>query len=359
MAFEIAARMGPSVRDSLQRTAIDRMARQDPLAAFAYADQLPSGHARSLRAAAAREFGAQAPDAALAWAGGLDPRSPELVHEVVIGVSRADPLRAIELLETGDQGPDLLNYMSVIYSAVIRGSSSVSPAEVGNRLLNVGDDADRQRWVGTFVQAWSDFDPQGTLDWLVANNERVDTGLYAQLAQWMAQQDPTAAFRYQSQLPPGARDVWASAVARNVAASDPAAALEWLAQFRDAPAYDAAAAAVADGVAATHPTEAVSLFAALSPARQVEAAQGIALRWARQNSAAARNWIATLPAGATRDAALGGFLSAFHDRAPDEATLALFSSETARRRALVDLIARVRRSDQALAKELTSTYLPP
>jgi len=79
--------------------------------------------------------------------------------------------------------------------------------------------------------------------------------------------------------------------------------------------------------------------------------------WVQQDIHAARDWIHRMQAGPVRDAALKGFMSGMREEPPDAATLSLFSTDGARQEAVVRILDRVARRDQAEAIRLMDQYI--
>ena len=83
----------------MRRAALMSFARDDPLAALSHAEALPPGGEREqMLSTIATSYGRTDPEAALAWAQSLSPPSPNVVANVLAGLARVDPDRAIDLL---------------------------------------------------------------------------------------------------------------------------------------------------------------------------------------------------------------------------------------------------------------------
>ena len=362
-ALGLAGRIGGQAALQLQWQAIERLARQDPHAAFAYTESLAPGTQRkNLRDIVARAFGQRDPDAALAWAASFHPPAADLQKSVLDGVARVDPIRAIELSIASDAprppyGGGFQNFGLINAAFTSVAKHQVSRAAIAERVLAIEDAKTREEWAQTVAGVWARADARAAVDWLVANHERVGKAAYSSAAQGIAQTDPTAGLRYSNQLPADVRDSWVDGVASMAAMNDPSGAAEWLAQFRGEPSYERAASAVVRaGAQRGDPVQVSTLFATLPEAEQVRSAAALGEAWARREPDAGTRWALSLPAGAVRDAALTGLVRA-GDRMPDPATLALFGTREAREEALVNVVRRIAARDVPQARRLLAEHI--
>ena len=51
-------------------------------------------------------------------------------------------------------------------------------SDIGNRVLAISDERERNRWTQQLVSAWSEQDPEAALNWLQANHERFSDQVY-------------------------------------------------------------------------------------------------------------------------------------------------------------------------------------
>jgi hypothetical protein len=362
-ALTLARQIGGQSGDQLEWQAVDRLAKENPLAAFSYTEGLPPGNQRrQLRESVARAFGQRDPDAALAWVDSFNPPTAELKRGVLAGVARVDPLRAIELARA-ETSPDPMfrggrGHYSMLDAALTGfARHKVSRTAIAEHLLAIEEPKEREEWIQSLASVWARMEPQAALAWLVANHERVGTSAFREAAQSLAQRDPTAAMRHGNQLPAVVRDAWIDSVTGTVSMTDPSTAVEWLSQFRGEAVYERAASAVVRSTAwrGSDPARVTELFATLSETEQMRSAESLGNSWGRTDVDAGMRWAMGLPSGALRDSALRGLLTA-SERAPDRATLALFESAQAREAALIQVVSRVATRDLTEARRLMAEY---
>lgn len=379
----------------LRQQAVQQLAGRDPAAALAYAQGLPPGQQRRiLLLGIARGYGQTQPDAALAWARNLQPPDPQVLAGVLGGIARTDPDRALELALT--ESSPVAQQRAII--SIVGGATADSrqTARMAERLFSQppGGAASGaiQSALQMLTQRWAAEDSAGALDWMLAHTDRVGARAFAQVAQQLAQQDPTTAALYTAQIPKQARDQWITAVAGSYAQYDAQGALAWIAQFRGQPEYDAAASAVAQHLAQFDPQAAASLVQNVEhPSNATfNAAAGVALqmaqsnprgasqwafslkdaqtrqaalravvqRWAAEDAESAQSWTLSLPRGEKRDAALGQLLAAVaRSRTPDRNLLAAFSDDRVRQWAARNAAFAIAQRDADEARAFADAYI--
>lgn len=374
----------------MKRAALMSLARDDPLGALSMAEALPAGNERDqMLSVIGATYGRTNPEAALAWAQGLSPPSPNVVANVLAGLARVDPDRAIDLLfETMDStnqrssGP----LMTLVTNGALDAEHT---ARIADRLLATPS---RGRELQMLTQMWAQRQPHDATRWLLARGSAAPRTALGQAAIQLGRTDPAAAIAYVDRVPPELRATWLSAVADGYAQNDGRAAAGWIAQHRGEPGYDAALVAVAGRTASTDPTAAARLFDSVNVAEAPDApqaAQRIAAAWARQDHRAAAGWVSSiaddaartaaisavagqwatadaigargwalgLPTGAARDTALTQVLGSTTTSAIDHALLDAFSSPEARQRAVTDAVRMIAARDVAAARQLADQYL--
>jgi hypothetical protein len=389
-ALQAAEGMPGELGAMLERAALMSLARDDPLAALSMAETLPTGNERDqMLSIVAASYGRANPEAALAWAQGLSPPSPNVVANVLAGLARVDPNRAIDLLfEAMDAGNPRSSgpLMTLVTNG---GLDAEHIARIADRLLTAPA---RGRELQMLTQMWAQRQPHDATRWLLARGSAAPRTALGQAAIQLARADPAAAIAYVDRVPPELRATWISSVADGYAQNDARAAAGWIAQHRGEAGYDAALAAIAGRTAPRDPAAAARLFDSLNPAEAPDAsqtAQRIAAAWARQDQAAAaawataiaddgaraaaigtvagqwaaqdaggaRGWALGLPPGAARDTALMQVLGTTTTGAIDYALLDGFSNAEARQRAVSDAVRMIAPRDAAAARQLADRYL--
>ena len=363
---QMVGRMGESAR----RTALTSWAREDPLSAFAYAESMPVGDERSqLLHAIATSYGRQDPDAALAWVETLQQAPADLSSSVVAGIARVDPVRALDLAfaESEDSMDGfgfgfrrgrfgMLN--SVINAAVT--SADISVTDLVERIATLPDQNERNNALQVLTRTWLRNDARSAYDWVTTEGNVPDANVFSQLTQSLARHDPAMAASYTERVPPAMREAWIANVAQNYARLNPQTAVDWLAQYRDEPAYAAGVAAIVHRAVEYDPAAAAGLLGTLNDTgtNTQSAAAAVANGWARQDEQAARAWVTSLAAGDVRDSALGSFIGqAYRDSMPEPSLLALFTTEEKRQESLTRVIYRVGRDDRDLARRLLDEHI--
>jgi hypothetical protein len=389
---ERALRAAESIPGSLgtmvRRAGLMSLARDDPLSAIRLAEQLPPSDREPVLSAIATTYGRTDPDAALAWAQSLSPPSPSAVANVLAGLARDDPARAIELMfqtPAADQQRTLVGF-------VLNGALDAEhTAALATRLLA---EPGRGPALQQLSQVWAQRQPRDALRWLLANRDRAPAGALAQAGMSLARTDPAAAVGYVAAMPSDLRPAWISSVAEGYAQTNPRAAAGWIEQHRGEAGYEAGVAAIAGRTAAAGDAAAgARLLASIdlaqapdapSSARQIAAAWArqdplaaaawardlrhpeaavaavnvFAGQWAARDAVAARNWTFALPPGAARDAALVQVLSATAGTpGADPAVLDAFSSAAARQSGVNDAVRMIAQRDPGAARDLADRYL--
>ncbi len=370
----------------MRRAALMSVAGDDALAALRHAEALPPGGEREqLFGVIAQTYGRTDPAAAIAWA---QSASPEQLTNVLLGVARSDPERAIDILLTLPGAMDQQRMTQALFMNNVL--SAGQAATIADRLLaQPGRGSALQMLTG----AWAQRAPEDALNWLLANPSRATTRAVAHAGMNLARTNPTAAVGYLDRIPGELRASWISAVAEGYAQQDAVAAANWIGQYRGEPGYDAAVAAIAGRTAAHDPVAAARLFESVDMSQAPDApgsARTIAATWARRDAraaatwalgladddtaagavsavasqwvtrdaAAARAWAMGLPRDAARDAALVQVLGATAGTLDaDAALLDAFSSPAAQQRGISDAIRIIAARDVDVARQLADQYL--
>jgi len=334
-ALELADQLKGPQRQIALRAAVQAWGSEDPYGAIGFVQRLGVGHDRdTLLQAVGEELARQDPDGALVWFKSLDSATPGLYGSILQGIAQREPQRALQLaLDSGDPSTMFLTSTAVK-------SDDVSFGDLAESVLAMDKGARRDERVQTLVNVWARNDPDEALSWLVSHGKDVGRGALNQAAESLARQNPDAAIRVTQSLPAEERDGWIRAVASGYADSDPAAAKAWIERYRGQAIYDAGMMAIAQASARRDPASAAALLPSLADAAGRERlATTVAQQWSERDPRAARDWVATLPPGSLRDAALTGTVT-MSDEFPDTATLARFQSDQARQQAILGVVSR-------------------
>lgn len=324
----------------MRRAALMSFARDDPLAALSAAEALTGGEREQMLSAIATSYGRTDPEAALAWAQSLSPPSPNVVANVLAGLARVDPDRAIDLLfetmnATNQRGAG--PFMALVTNG---GLDAEHTAKLADRLLATPN---RGQALQMMTQMWAQREPHDAVRWLLANGGAAPRTAVGQAAIQLARADPAAAVAYVNSVPPELRATWISSVAEGYAQNDARAAAGWIAQHRGEPGYDAAVATIASRTAASDPSAAARLFDSVNVAEAPDAPQAsqrIANAWARQDARAAAGWAAAIADDGARATAVGEVAAQWvaHDAAGARGWTLGLPAGTARDRALTQLL---------------------
>lgn len=366
--LELADGLPATIRDATKRAALTYLAEQDPGRALDYVASMAPGDYRDvLLMSIARGYARNDPDAALAWARGLE--SSGVADRVLWVVAESDPQRAVDMAFAVGSPDAQLQAIEALLSG-----GTVSPRIFADRLFGLPDSRVRDRAVLMVAANWMTRDPETALEWLLGNAARINANTFGELAQHLSVLDPATAARATSRIPNDARPAWLQGLARDYGRADPNGALAWIAQFEGQPGYDGAASELAQTLSQHDPPAAARLLASVddtdrNPFRGATAAVGyywaqqdpaaaaqwalglgedrarqgaigaVARRWAVVNAPAARGWAMSLPQGALRDTALSNVLYGMASTAtPDGSLLGAFSSDAAREEAIRNVV---------------------
>jgi hypothetical protein len=234
--------------------AMQALTERDLEAGIARLGALPPGQDLDLaRYGVAAGYAERDPDAALRWAQGLFPASPDTVSNVLTAVAAQDVERAFELaigaLSSGNSaGVDSTAWMTRWTAA----ADSATMARIGDRIAGL-DSRSANALVSGFGAAWSGSDPPAALDWALAHGE-LGAQLFGNLAINYAANDIDAALESVERLPVEHQASWIETALfsfgfRITSAQDRDGVLSALARFEGHPSYERAVAGIARGFA--------------------------------------------------------------------------------------------------------------
>jgi hypothetical protein len=389
LALRAAEGLPGELGSMLKRTALMSLARDDPLTAISLVEALPSGEREMMLGVVASSYGRTDPEAALLWAQSLNPPSPNAVGNVLAGLARVDPDRAIELAfetpeATNQRGPGPL--VALVSNGTLDAEQT---ARLADRLLATPA---RSQTLQMLMQAWAQRQPQDAARWMLAKGSGVPRAALGQAAMQLARADPAAAIGYLDRVPPDLRATWLSAAADGYAQNDVRAAASWIARHRGEPGYDAALGAIAARTAISDPAAAARLFDSINPAEAPDASQTAAritqewarrdhraaagwaaavadddvratavgtaaAQWAARDAPGARGWALGLAPGAARDAAVTQLLGATTASTIDHVLVDAYSNSEARQRGISNAVRMIAFRDTAAARQLADQYL--
>jgi hypothetical protein len=385
-----------SVQRNARTMAVQALAEQDLQSALLLYESMPPGQDKdSAVGAIAQAYGRQDPEAALAWARGLNPSVSQIAIAVALrGLASQSVDRAIDFvlaeIDSAAQanGVTAATNLSLILS--LTSSLDVEFGRVADKLVEIQNPRMSSILSGA-ISNWSRNDSAAALDWTIANAERLDPRAFTSLAQQMALQDATLATSTLDRLPPARRGSWLEGIAAVLARNDVDAALSLVQRYRGQPGYDTAYAHVAGAMAQFDPVRAANMLSNVSepqarlaaafnvarqwtsqdpaaaarwaaefPDEQVrrQALTIVAQTWATQDAAAAKDWMLGLANGPARDQAIDSYLSATSAQGEfDPQLLGAYSSAEAAQRGAGRAIVQIGRNDPDAARQLLDTYI--
>jgi len=307
--LEIAVDHPPLRVDSnrtLEELAVAAVAERDIAEALAWLDSLPADDRQGrLRGAVAATWARQDPEAALAWAESLDPPAPGLVAMVIGHSAARDPDTALALLEAFELPPRI--------HPAVRSGAATEQAIARLIVRETAANADRVRLAEELLQRdtprslivleeltgyWAGIDAAAATEWVVQSAGRLPPDLPVTMVGRLAATDAVAAATFADRLPAGMRALVAEPVAHELARSDPVAAANWIAQFREQTDYRSLYMDVFRAAASLDPEHAAILLVSNPPAAEMvyDGGQPILLEttvaeaWAIRDEAGAAAW---------------------------------------------------------------------
>jgi len=374
-AFDVLVTAGADVCLSLIRETAGRSRRQSGLLlhaavrddALAVRDALEwlesdpkLGDFRNLMPSVAFEFGAAHPELAVEWALSRPEDSGGLLMQVVAGITRSDPERALELAtgvllrELEKQGSSDAAHSLASILRGIAGTQRVSPRVLLERVRSLPIDPSAS--LLGLHDYWMAREPEEALAWLNEVKHTLSPDDLSQFAYSVANHDLEQALRFVAELPAEQRAAAMRPVVGIYAESDPEAAIRWLASSRDQVGRGDGLQSAFESLAGRNPSLARTLLGqevgAGLPDRAAVLGE-IALESGVREPDATRAWLESLPAGHERDVAVSRFVQARYPASlPDTELLSLFSSRQAREVSLATSLRGLAEVDLARAEAL-------
>ncbi|MHA3771340.1 hypothetical protein ACXR0O_07350 [Verrucomicrobiota bacterium sgz303538] len=364
-------------------------AERNPEAAIAAAAELKGNANRAALRGAARAWGQENPQAAMAWGERLtDPVARRsVIGNIVDQWADNDPLGVIAWSRNAkDQdvqrdavsraisqlaGRDLPTALAQIESlpagegrdsAVMAAANSVGrqDARAAIQLLSRLDPGpERTRAISQMCSVWAASEPRAAVEWMFQNTTPSEVGYESTnvLGRW-TEKAPDEAIAWVQTLPPGdRRDAAMAGVAASLSNLDPRRAQTLFNQL--SPESKASVAErFAYAMTQQDPENARAWAEALPPGKAQSTAYGvIAYQLANKDASGTAEWLGTLPAGAARDQAVVGF-SNYASRRDPEAGLAwalTISDEVDRMQQVEALLKQWRSTDSGSARNWLNT----
>ena len=398
--LDLSAGFPPVARNEAERTAMQVLAEQDPVAALAMLEQMPPGQDReNMLQTIGRAYGQRNPDVALAWAKSLNPPSEAALRSVLQGIAAADVNRAIELFiaeldaagSAGSaQASSIGSSLSLSMMLSLVSSNGGDVARLANRLIEM-DNPQTRSMMALAISVWSSQDQEAALNWALNNADRIDPNVFTSVARNLTSDDPALALATMQRLPAEQRAGWFEGVVQQTASTDIDAARNMLENFRGQPGYDRAYRAVVQELARADPPAAARMLDEAPPGNVVanavfmiarewssqdpraagqwaldldndqirnNALSNIASTWAQRDADAAERWLFSMSSGTDRDAAVDGFLSTVATIGEfDPRLLEAYSDDGARQRGASRAIAQLGRTNPEEAARLLNLYV--
>ena len=325
-ALELALKEG-LLRDTAGSDAIFlRWAEQDPIAASRALSRLPlQFQQRNAAAAIAAAWVRSEPDAALAWAASLSPRSvrENALMAGIAQVAAADPQRAMTLASQhpGESGQSLQSAVLHAWcdhdvAAATAFTRSLPPgpqrdrwlASIGSRLIlddpeqaaqllrELGTTRAAFPLAATMAATWAEIDPQATLAWVKGLPPSLQEAALKDSLLRLAVNAPEAAalFAEQATATPVLADSVGFIVA-GLAAKDPAAAFAWCERLPAGTLVLQAREAALERWTARDPAAALAAALAVQTPDRTRLVEKVTTDWSRSDPGAALAWARQQP----------------------------------------------------------------
>ncbi len=238
--FVLADRFGPWQRMVVQRAAIEGIAVLDPIEAYRRVRELPTNaDTSSLITAVAVSYAEREPEAALAWASSLNPRSSPAVTAVLRTLAIEDPTRVTDFVIAEILDPRAANRGEMPQLINVLGQAMQSPeiVTIADRVAAHPDPRVRAQ-METLLSRWPSADPETALSWVMRNPEHLSPTSAGNFGMIVADQNPELAQQALGRLPQDLRGQWIGGAARSWATHDFDAAERWVLAMPSGPDRD-------------------------------------------------------------------------------------------------------------------------
>lgn len=261
-------------------------------------------------------------------AGSMDPDRLFAMHLLMTRFGLEQPDRAVAWLGNQDMMTRGFGTVTVLASL-----ASKDPQQAAKFFNDPDNPILKMPRVGSFAaigvaREWSRNDPEGALAWAKSLPEDTRGGAYTGLIGGQLAQDPLAATKTASELPPGEeRERLMGNIAESWGTKDPQAALKWADSLEGEEKTEATKKAL-NGWANKDPKAAAAHLATLPATERDKYTGSIAGRWANRNPAEAAAWVTTQPEGDGRKEAVGSVMGTWSETEPEKASAWLLTQPT-------------------------------
>jgi hypothetical protein len=357
----VAEKFSPATRTNAQTAALEALATLDPATAYNRIKSLPTtGDVDLLVRNIADRYASQDPNAALAWATSLEPRSQVALGRVLMRAAASDPLRVTdvvigEVLNPAAAGSTEMPSLVSLLAEPLR-AASPQLSQVADRLAANADPRIAMQLEQLLVN-WPAADPRGAFDWALRNPDKLTSRTAGTFAQQIAVGEPALARNALQRLPPHLQPAWIEGAAAGLARNDLDGAVAFIAPYRGDPLYERAINAVLIGAASSNPVAAAKLIDE-NPAERGQTIGMVASSWAASDPAAAEKWVLGLPPGAAQDRALTSLLQGAADQGRFESRLFdRIGTPEARQQAVLSTLLMLGRRNPALGRRLIEEHI--
>ncbi len=294
-------------------------------------------------------------------AGNFDPERLFAMHLMMTRFGLEQPERAVTWLNGQDMMTRGFGTVTVLASL-----ASKDPQQAAKFFNDPDNPILKMPRVGAFAalgvaREWARTDPAGAMTWAKSLPEDTKAGAYSGLVGGMMGDDPLAATRTASELPPGeSRDRLMGQIAESWANKDPQAALKWASGLEGEEKTESTKKAL-NGWAGKDPKAAAAHLATLPTEEQDKYTGAVASRWANRNPAEAAAWVTTQPEGEGRKEAMGNVMGTWAETEPEKASTWLVDQPagSSKDQGIVTLANSQMRTDPEAALTWASTIQDP
>ena len=334
LALDLVAKNGLADADSYRGIIVDEWSRTNPADAARWIERQNPTLQMQLAHRVAGAYVGQNPQEALDWALRMGRSRAQHVWAYMLSqMAEYDPREALRIALAAENSAQ----RSTALSSVLPVIAKSDPALAMSTLEKLPAGSMRWQTISMIAHELSQTSVASAVDWLSSLDDAVSRQAWSSVGGSLAFRDPDAAAELLDRVPREARSQWIASVAGAYAQSDPAKAVEWVKKFADEPGYTMIVQQVAMNASGNDPETALDIIGHLAEGQRREriiasmlpmiahqqpelvarvlenftdadareqAINQVAATWAQFDLPAARKWVTSMPAGATRDHAL-------------------------------------------------------